>query len=895
MTNCEFRYTDERFTDIQMLRYRLEGFETLTLRQKQYVYCLSEAALWGRDIVTDQCGRHNLRIRRTLEALLTTKAIDKNSLDFKKMETYLKRVWFSNGIHHHYGSEKFAPEFSRTWFVDAVHALPSEELPLAEGETKEQLAEELAEVIFNSDVMPKRVNRTDGADVVATSACNYYDGLTQQEAEDYYGAKKINDTDTPISHGLNSRLVKDAEGALVEQVWKIDGMYGDEIEHIVYWLKRALDFVENEEQTTVIRTLIEYYETGDLHTFDDYSVAWVKATSGMVDFVNGFIEVYGDPLGLKASWESIVEYKDIEASQRTQIISDNAQWFEDNAPIDPRFKKKEVKGISATVVRAAMLGGDEYPSTAIGINLPNADWIRATHGSKSVTISNITEAYKHAAQGSGLKEEFVDDIDMRAMMEKYGDMCDNLHTDLHECLGHGSGQLLDDTDADALKAYASTIEEARADLFGLYYMADKKMVELGLLPNTEVYKAQYYGYMMNGVMTQLVRIQPGNNIEEDHMRNRALIARWCLAQGKAMELTKKDGKTYLKVNDYQELRRLIATLLAEVQRIKSEGDIEAARHLVEEYGVEIDPILHTEILERYKKLNIAPYKGFINPILRPVYNKVGDIIDVVADYTEGYTQQMLRYGQDYSCGRISSEHRPDVSNMATKEKLDMRIKEIKRSFRLLMNGVVSQSMREKGSDYHINWGASLPMLKDKAKELGQDDKLACALWRENVRECKVLATMTMPPSRMTRHLAETWMNETTTQEIAELLAFNLFSQLDFATAMALDWIESQEELRKICGYHIISRQITTKYNRAGETSTYKKNHNTIGKNHNTADSAEMDILDARERLRCAAAKDIQAQSVAVRKATSACLIKLSEYENFSSMAEEIFNLTLEKQ
>ncbi len=803
MQTTQFKYSDERFADIQMLRYRLDGFEELSLKQKQLIYCLAEATLWGRDITFDQFGKDNLRIRRTLEAILISDNINKESADFREMEIYLKRVWFSSGIHHHYGVTKFTPDFSESWLRERVMSLSADQLPLAEGETKEMLCDNIVDIIFNPTIQPKRVNKADGDDLVKTSACNYYRGVSQKEAEEFYAAKNAGKDDTPPSYGLNSQLVKDANGTLKENIWRVGGMYGEEIEKIVYWLRCATEFTETDEQKLVINKLIDYYITGNLKTFDDYSIAWLEATDGVVDFINGFIEVYGDPLGLKASWEGLVEYKDLEASRRTKLISENAQWFEDHSPIDPRFRKEKVKGVSASVIRAAMLGGDEYPSTAIGINLPNADWIRAQHGSKSITISNITDAYNRAAQGSGFREEFVIDDETRRMLDCFDGICDNLHTDLHECLGHGSGQLLPGVSADALKSYSSTIEEARADLFGLYYMADEKMVELGLLPDGEAYKAQYYSYLMNGMLTQMVRIKPGECIEEDHMRNRAIIARWCIEQGNAAELTKKDGKTYVRINDYEALRGLFAHLLAEVQRIKSEGDLEAARRLVERYGVSIDKDLHEEVLARYERLNIAPYKGFINPVLSLVKNDNGEVVDVVADYSENYSNQMLRYGRDYSCGRISSAECP-----AKERQTKTKAKEIKRSFRLMMNGVVSQSMRDKGSDYHVNWGASLPMLKDKARDTGQDYALACELWRENVRECKILATMIMPPHLMSRQLAETWMSETTTLEIAEMAAFHLYKNLEYARDMALDWIESDEEMHKICGYHILARTIT---------------------------------------------------------------------------------------
>lgn len=642
-----FCYSGERFADIQMLRYRLNGFESLSLRQKLYVYYLSKATLAGRDITTDQFGFYNLDIRKVLEAVYVNYQGNKECEEFIAMTIYLMRIWFSNGIYHHYGSEKFAPGFSPAFLLDAMKSIKPSLLPLTEGETVEGLFDRLKFAIFDPSFQPKKVNKADGCDLVATSACNFYHDVSQKEVEDYYSALKATVDKNPPSFGLNSRLVKQ-NGELIEQVWKIDGMYGKAIETIVSYLRQAAEYAENEQQQKIISLLISYYQTGDLRIFDEYSIEWLKEQDGRIDFINGFIEVYNDPLGLKASWEGIVEYKDIVATRRTRTISDNAQWFEDNSPIDPRFKKKTVKGVTANVVCAAMLGGDEYPSTAIGINLPNADWIRAEHGSKSVTIGNLTDAYNKAARVNGFDKDFVIDEPTRSIIDKYGNLCDDLHTDLHECLGHGSGQLLPGVDPDALKAYSNTIEEARADLFGLYYIADQKLVDLGLVPDSEAYKSQYYTYMMNGLMTQLVRIKPGHQIEEAHMRNRALIARWALDNGDgAVELKKIDGKTYLIVNDYQKLRQAFAHLLAEVQRIKSEGDFLSARELIEAYGVKVDAELHNEILERYKTLNIAPYKGFLNPWLKIIYTDNGEVKDVVADYTETYEQQMLRYSHEY--------------------------------------------------------------------------------------------------------------------------------------------------------------------------------------------------------------------------------------------------------
>ena len=639
----------ERFADIQLLRYRLNGFEQLSLLQKKLVYYLSKATLYGRDITFDQFGRYNLRIRKMLEAVYTDPSVNHETDNFRALEVYLKRIWFSNGIYHHYGTEKFLPDFAADYLRSVLQQVDARKLPLRDGETLDALCDELFPVIFDPTVLPKRVNKADGEDLLLTSACNFYEGVTQQEAEEFYDQRKADDekNSRPLSHGLNATLVK-RNGVIEEDVWKIDGRYGNAIQHIVYWLKKAHGVAENTRQQRVIELLISYYETGNLQCFNDYCIEWVGEHEGRIDFVNGFIEVYGDPLGLKGSWEGIVEYKDLEATKRTQTISQNAQWFEDHSPVDPRFRKPHVKGVTANAICAAMLGGDEYPSTAIGINLPNADWIRAEHGSKSITISNITEAYNKAAHGNGFKEEFVIDQETLAIIEKYGDKCDDLHTDLHECLGHGSGQLLPGTDPDALKAYGNTIEEARADLFGLYYIADHKLVELGLLPDDNAYQAQYYGYIMNGLMTQLIRIEPDHQIEEAHMRNRSLIAHWCYEQGNGVvTIERHEGKTFVRINDYKALRALFARLLAEIQRIKSEGDYEAARQMVERYAVKVDPQLHQEVLERYKRLNLAPYKGFINPILKPVLDAQGEICDIQVDYTESYVHQMLRYGQEY--------------------------------------------------------------------------------------------------------------------------------------------------------------------------------------------------------------------------------------------------------
>lgn len=642
-----FNYSDERFADIQMLRYRVDGFDGLDARRKAYVYYLAKATLSGRDITTDQYGKYNLVIRKTLETL-SCHCVDTDVDDFRQMTVYLKRVWFSNGIYHHYGCEKFVPGFSEGWFRKAVGALPSGCFPIAGYADAESLLRVICPVIFDPCVLPKRVNQADGEDLVLTSACNFYEGVTQAEAERFYASKHDPEAgDCQPSWGLNSKLTR-VDGKLTEDKYVTGGLYGAALKKIVYWLEKARGVAENDSQARLIDLLVDYYATGDLRRFDEFSIEWLKEQDGKVDFINGFIEVYGDPLGLKGTWEGIVELKDENATRRTRAIADNAQWFEDHSPVDPRFRKPKVKGVSAHVVQAAMLGGEEYPSSAIGINLPNADWIRARHGSKSVTIGNLTDAYSKAARNNGFDEEFVIDDATREMIRKYGDLCDDLHTDLHECLGHGSGQLLPGVSPDALKAYGSTIEEARADLFGLYYLADPKLVELGLVPNGEAYKSQYYHYLMNGLLTQLVRIKPGDQIEEAHMRNRAIIARWCLehAEG-SMELATVDGKTYVRVNDYARLRQVFSSLLAEIQRIKSEGDYDAAKKMVEDYGVKIDAGLHKEILGRYEKLNIAPYKGFINPRMNPVMDADGNIVDVKLDYTEGYSHQMMRYSREY--------------------------------------------------------------------------------------------------------------------------------------------------------------------------------------------------------------------------------------------------------
>ena len=665
MAKCNVN-TNERFADIQMLRYELKGFEDLSLNQKLYIFCLAKATLMGRDITFDQQGKYNLRIRKTLETVYLHYEGDRECEEFKAFEVYLKRIWFASGIHHHYGCEKFKPGFSEEYFYHLMENIGEELLPIKRGETKEDLMRQLESILFDPEVMPKRVNQTDGEDLVLTSACNFYEDVTQEEVERFYAKMKNTDNPNPPSYGLNSKLTK-RNNEVVELTWKEDGLYGETIREIVSWLLKAQKYAENEGQKHVIDLLVKFYRTGNLEDFDRYSIAWVEQHEGLVDFINGFIEVYGDPLGMKGTWEGIVEYKDLEATKRTQTISQNAQWFEDHSPVDPRFRKPEVKGVTANVICAAMLGGEEYPASAIGINLPNSNWIRQEHGSKSVTIGNLTDAYNKAAQGNGFRDEFVIDKETVALMNQYADITDDLHTDLHECLGHGSGQLLPTTDPDALKAYGNTIEEARADLFGLYYVADHKLVELGLTPNDEAYKAQYYSYLMNGLLTQTIRIKEGDKIEEAHMRNRALIAWWTLehAEG-AVELVQEEvsyasaedalkdaegniitTRTYMKVNDYEKLRHLFGELLAEIQRIKSEGDYEAARQLVEKYAVNIDPALHREILARYKKLNLAPYKGFINPKMTLVFDEEGNPIDVNLDYEESYTDQMLRYSDEY--------------------------------------------------------------------------------------------------------------------------------------------------------------------------------------------------------------------------------------------------------
>lgn len=852
-------YSDEKFADIQMLRYRLNGFEQLALNQKQYVYCLAKATLCGRDITTDQFGRYNLKIRKLLEALyliykeqpeaLGLKELSQQEQglsqqeqglsqqeQFEAMTVYLKRVWFSNGIHHHYGCDKFKPQFSESWFRSIIAksaAKLASKLGVASGDEVMDWCAPLFPVIFDPEIMPKRVEKACGVDQVKGSACNYYEGLTQQEVEAYYAAKNDPSNPCPPSYGLNSKLVKTASGDIEEQVWKQGGMYGEAIDRIVYWLTKAMQFAENEKQQEVIGLLISYYRTGDLKTFDSYSIEWLKEQAGDIDFINGFIEVYGDPLGFKASWEGIVTYKDKVANERTHKICSNAQWFEDHSPVDPRFKKKEVRGVTANVVVAAMLGGDEYPSTAIGINLPNADWIRAQHGSKSITIGNLTEAYSRAAEGNGFLDEFVADESTLALVRQFDHLCDDLHTDLHECLGHGSGQLLPGVSSDALKSYGSTIEEARADLFGLYYMADAKMMELGLLPSADAYKAHYYTYMLNGLMTQLRRITPGADIEEDHMRNRALIAYWVLdhAQGE-VELTESNGKTCVFIHSYERLRTLFAQLLAEIQRIKSEGDYEAARQLVERYGVKVDRALLEEVHRRYEKLDIAPYKGFINPRLSLVTDAHGNVCDVKVDYTESYEHQMLRYSNEFGFLSLKEENSSKEEASSTEEVLSSKeetslskeeasslkeesapssvdddVKKIKRSFRLFMNGVASSSMRDKGLEYKINWGIPVTRLRDMAAQYAPSVALAERLWESDVRECKILATMLMPAERFSEPMALSWLSACNNQEMVEMLVFNLVQNMPGVETFVVSLLHSDEPNASLAALHLVSRLV----------------------------------------------------------------------------------------
>lgn len=646
----DFNYSVDKFADIEILRYRVPGFETLNLKQKELIYFLNEAALEGRDIFYDQNNKHNLCVRRTLEAIYENYTGNRQSTSFQHLTTYLKRVWMGNGIHHHYSEDKFIPDFSASEFAEMIKNTTASKLPLLNGESVDDLISKLQAILFDRTVFPKHTNQTAGVDLILSSGVNFYEGVTQKEVEAFYGAMKNPNDHSPISYGLNSKLIKE-NGQLAEKIYKIGGMYSASIQKIVNWLEKAAQVAENDQQKEVILSLIEFYKTGDLKTYDQYSIKWVKDLNSQVDFVNGFTETYSDPLGMKGSWESLVNFKNIEATKRTEIISSNAQWFEDHSPIDPKFKKKTVKGVSAKVITATILAGDCYPATPIGINLPNANWIRKDHGSKSVTIENITEAYDHASLGNGFNEEFMWSDVERARAKEYASTTNNLHTDLHECLGHGSGKLLPGVDPDGLKAYGSTIEEARADLFGLYYMGDPKMVELGLLPNMEAYKAEYYQFIMNGFMTQLTRIQPGKLIEEAHMRNRQLIASWVFEKGKAdkvIELKVRNGESFVVINDYSKLRTLFGELLVEIQRIRSTGDLESAKNIIEKYAINVDKALHAEILERYKKLNLAPYRGFVNPVYSLVKNKAGEIIDVSISYSENYVDQNLRYSKQYS-------------------------------------------------------------------------------------------------------------------------------------------------------------------------------------------------------------------------------------------------------
>lgn len=645
-----FEYTADKFADIEILRYQVPGFNDLSLQQKELIYYLSEAGLEGRDILFDQHNKYNLTIRRTLEGIYENYFGDKTTDDFKNFETYLKQVWMANGIHHHYSEDKLTPEFSKEYFAQLVNSVDPAKLPVKDGASASELIETITPIIFDPAIMPKRINQAAGVDLVNTSAVNFYEGVSQKEVESFYDKMKDPNDNTPIAYGLNSKVVKE-NGVVKEQVYKVGGMYSPAIERVVSWLEKAANVAENNEQKQVILSLIDYYQTGDLRKYDDYSVLWVKDLDSRIDFVNGFTEVYTDPLGMKGTWESIVNFKNMEATKRTEIISNNAQWFEDNSPVEKQFKKEEVKGVSAKVINVAILGGDCYPSTPIGINLPNANWIRRDHGSKSVTIENITDAYNKASLGNGFSEEFMWSEEDIELAKQYGSITGNLHTDLHECLGHGSGKLLPGVDSDALKAYGSPIEETRADLFGLYYLGDPKLVELGLLPNKDAYKAQYYNYLMNGSMTQLTRVQPGKDVEQAHMRNRQLIATWVLekaADSKAAEMKQREGKTYIVINDYEKVRELFGELLAEIQRVKSTGDFEAAKNFIETYAVKVNVPIHEEVLERYKELNLSPYRGFVNPVYKLVTNDSGEVTDVTVSYDEGYAEQHLRYSKQYS-------------------------------------------------------------------------------------------------------------------------------------------------------------------------------------------------------------------------------------------------------
>ena len=770
--------TNEKFADIQILRYELKGFEGLSLQQKKLIYCLAQATLAGRDITTDQFGAYNLQIRTLLETIYLHYQGNREIADFQALMVYLKQVWFANGIYHHYNCQKFTPAFSEEFFRQLLQH-PSVNSQIA---ALQYPIDTLVNVIFNPEVLPKRVEKSPKKDLVLNSACNYYEGVCQQEVEDFYQQQRSawlkDHSEGEISYGLNSRVVK-YDGRITEEIYRIGGRYSAAIQQIVKWLNRAQNYAETPEQQHIIQLLIEYYTTGDLSTFDQYSIAWVKDTTSQVDFINGFIEVYGDPLGLKGSWEGIVHYIDTAATQRTEIISQWAQWFEDNSPVNPAHKKKHVKGISARVVQAAMLGGDEYPSTAIGINLPNSDWIRAQHGSKSITISNLTHAYNEATRGNGFIDEFVDSEDMRELIKQYGDQTDDLHTDLHECVGHGSGQLLPGVASDALKAYADTIEEARADLFALYYMADEKLVELGLLPNLQAYKAQYYTYLMNGALTQLVRLKPGEQIEEAHMRNRALIAQWTLHHyPEAAKIQKINGKSELIISDFPRLREAFATLLTEIQRIKSEGDYATAQQLVEDYGITVDSELHKELLERYQKLNIKPYKGFINPRLIVEKDNQGNIVDIRADYTETYIEQMLRYSKEYGflCYPHAAGNDTSSSDITISHQPSELVKAIHEHYRLHMNGVGAASMKQKGSTYAQNYGIPFTEIQAIAAEFQPNKALSEALWGENIRESKLLAILLMPSEEFNVEDIERWLAENPTVEIVEHAAKWLFSK-----------------------------------------------------------------------------------------------------------------------
>ena len=809
-----FKYIHERFADIQMLRYRLNGFESLSLRQKTYIYYLSEAALMGRDIVTDQFGKYNLRIRKTIEAAYATAKRQGDDSQTAQLQTYLRRIWFANGIYHHYGNEKMMPDFSPEYLRQLVLATDKEKLPLNDNETADELCDEIFPVIFDAQTLPCKVNRQSGVDMIASSAVNFYSDVTQAEVEHFYAEKTAANPDSRQSFGLNSRLEK-TDGVVRENVWKVRGRYSEQISKIVDCLKQARRYAENEAQQQVIDLLCDYYTTGDLDIFDKYSIAWVKADEGEIDFINGFIEVYSDPLGMKASWEGLVEYVDHEATRKARLISDHAGWFEAHSPVDPQYRKPHVKGISSKVINAAMLGGDEYPSTAIGINLPNAEWIREEHGSKSITISNIIDAYNHASEGNGLLEEFVADSEMLTFIKQYDATCDTLHTMLHECLGHGSGRLLPGVDPNALGAYGSTIEEARADLYALYFLADEKMSQLNLLPSPDAYKALYYTYLMNGLMVQLARIPSGGTLQEAHMQNRALISRWALEHSAGnVRLEHTNGKTSLHIDDYQQLRQTFAQLLKEIQRIKSCGDHLAAKTLVTTYGIDVPRELHEEVTRRYKSLNIAPFKGFINPWLKPVYDDKQDIVNIVVDYSETYDEQQLRYSQTYAATQ-DPQQGVDVNAL---------IKEIKSQFRSVMNGVASRSMQQKGLTYKINYGISLAELDRMAATLPHDARLAEALWQQQTRECKLLAILVMPPQKATIQLAENWIGQAN-EELTAVLSSRLLCQAPCALQLATQWIDSSDTLRQTAACHILSRLLLRANDDShGLTTEHFQNH-----------------------------------------------------------------------